>query len=123
VAEDRAAHRARLHPPRARRPPPHRRRGAARAARRGFARRRRRRADGAVRATHGSDHPPLARAVVLAAPAVAHAPVRLMRVVVVLAILPLPAALALGAPAPTVESYRLAANRHGVGGVDVRPFP
>jgi len=45
-----------------------------------------------------------------------------MRVVVVLAILPLPAALALGAPAPTVESYRLAANRHEVGGVDVRAF-
>jgi len=45
-----------------------------------------------------------------------------MRRVALLAILPLSAAQALGAPAPTVESYRLAANRHEVGGVDVRAF-
>jgi len=45
-----------------------------------------------------------------------------MRRVALLAILPLSAAQALGAAAPTVESYRLAANRHEVGGVDVRAF-
>ena len=45
-----------------------------------------------------------------------------MRAVALLAVLPLSAAQALGAAAPAVEPYRLAATRHEIGGVDVRAY-
>lgn len=45
-----------------------------------------------------------------------------MKAAPLLAILALPAALALGATAPAIEPYRLAADRHETGGVDVRAY-